>query len=81
MYDSFWFCAGFNRDDMKVQVEDGNTLHVRGEGGEDEVQSKDSFWHVAERGTGNRVFSREIELPDDVKLDQIEADNLATRES
>ncbi|KAG5247293.1 heat shock protein [Salix suchowensis] len=64
---------GFNRDDMKVQVEDGNTLHVRGEGGEDEVQSKDSFWHVAERWTGNRVFSREIELPDDVKLDQIEA--------
>ncbi|KAJ6364560.1 hypothetical protein OIU76_029510 [Salix suchowensis] len=64
---------GFNRDDMKVQIEDGNTLHVRGEGGKEEVQSKDSFWHVAERGTGNRGFCREIELPDDVKLNHIKA--------
>ncbi|KAF9683873.1 hypothetical protein SADUNF_Sadunf04G0059200 [Salix dunnii] len=64
---------GFNRDDMKVQVEDGNILHIRGEGGKEEGQSKDTFWHVAERWTGNRDFSREIELPDRVKLDQIKA--------
>jgi HSP20 family protein len=28
---------------------------------------------IHERGTGNKGFSREIELPDDVKLDQVKA--------
>ncbi|CAK7334299.1 unnamed protein product [Dovyalis caffra] len=64
---------GFNKEDIKVQVEDGNILQIKGEGFKEEVQGKDTVWHVAERGPGNRGFSREIELPEDVKLDRIKA--------
>lgn len=52
---------------------DGNILHIKGEGGKEETHEKDTVWHVAERGTRKRGFSREIELPEDVKLDQIKA--------
>ncbi|KAH8483184.1 hypothetical protein Peur_064426 [Populus x canadensis] len=64
---------GFNKEDIKVQVGDGNILHIKGEGGKEETHEKDTVWHVAERGTRKRGFSREIELPEDVKLDQIKA--------
>lgn len=60
-----------------MQVEGGNVLVVRAEGaGKEESQGKDKdgVWHVAERGGGGRGdFSREIELPENVKLDQIKA--------
>ncbi|BAT81268.1 hypothetical protein LR48_Vigan07g076100 [Vigna angularis] len=66
---------GFSKDDIKVQIEDGNVLHIKGEGGREEPQAKekDTVCHVAERGTGNGAFSREIELPENVKVDQIKA--------
>lgn len=65
---------GFSKDEIKVQVEDGNVLHIKGEGGKEEAQAKDTVWHVAERGTtGKGDFSRVIELPENVKLDQIKA--------
>ncbi|KAK9272272.1 hypothetical protein L1049_002643 [Liquidambar formosana] len=64
---------GFNKEDIKVQVEDGNVLHIRGEGEKEESLGKDAVWHVAERGTGKGEFSREIELPENVKVDQIKA--------
>ena len=60
-----------SKDEIKLQIEDGNIMHIKGEGGKEESQARDSVWHVAERGTGN--FSRVIELPEDVKLDQIKA--------
>ncbi|XP_059309407.1 15.7 kDa heat shock protein, peroxisomal [Lycium ferocissimum] len=69
---------GYNKEDIKVQVEDGNVLVVKAEGGgkKDEFHGKDKevVWHVAERGGGKGSdFSREIELPDDVKVDHIKA--------
>ncbi|XP_075633588.1 15.7 kDa heat shock protein, peroxisomal [Castanea sativa] len=65
---------GYSKDNIKVQVEDGNVLHIKGEGGkEEQLNAKDTVWHVAERGTGKGEFSREIELPENVKVDQIKA--------
>ncbi|XP_047972549.1 15.7 kDa heat shock protein, peroxisomal-like [Salvia hispanica] len=70
---------GYNKEDVKVQVENGNILVIRGEGGKAEFgegKEKDIVWHVAERntfGNGKGEFYREIELPEDVKLDHIKA--------
>lgn len=71
---------GYSRENIKVQIEDGNILHIIGEGAKDkeEANTKETVWHVAERGTaggggGKGDFSREIELPENVKLDQIKA--------
>jgi HSP20 family protein len=62
-----------SKDEIKVQIEDGNILHIKGEGGKEEQHSKDTVLHVAERGTGKGNFSKEIELPENVKVDQIKA--------
>ncbi|KAI9161003.1 hypothetical protein LWI28_013563 [Acer negundo] len=66
---------GLKKENIKVQVEDGNILVIKGEGIKEEANDKEknSVWHVAERGTGKGEFSREIELPENVKLDQIKA--------
>ncbi|XP_021297979.1 15.7 kDa heat shock protein, peroxisomal [Herrania umbratica] len=64
---------GYNKEDIKVQVEDGNVLHIKGEGVKEESHAKDTVWHVAERGTGKGDFSRDIELPENVKVEQIKA--------
>uniref|UniRef100_A0A5B7BL85 Uncharacterized protein n=1 Tax=Davidia involucrata TaxID=16924 RepID=A0A5B7BL85_DAVIN len=65
---------GYKKEDIKVQVEDGNILVIKAEGGGEEFsQGKDTVWHLAERGTGKGDFSREIELPENVKVDQIKA--------
>lgn len=75
---SVWnFVIGYSKNEIKVQVEDGNILHVKGEGGEkEETLGKDTVWHVSERGggiSGKGDFSRAIELPENVKVDQIKA--------
>lgn len=64
---------GLNKDEIKVQIDEGNILHVRGESGKEDNFGKDTIWHVTERGTGKGDFSRAIELPENVKLDQIKA--------
>ncbi|KAG8477823.1 hypothetical protein CXB51_027455 [Gossypium anomalum] len=64
---------GYNKEDIKVQIQDGNIMHIKGEGIKEESQTKDTVWHVAERGTGKAEFSREIELPENVKIEQIKA--------
>ncbi|XP_055801232.1 15.7 kDa heat shock protein, peroxisomal [Solanum dulcamara] len=70
---------GYSKEDIKVQVEEGNVLVVKAEGRGDKKdefhgKEKDTVWHVAERGGGKGDdFSREIELPEDVKVDQIKA--------
>ncbi|RZS21582.1 hypothetical protein BHM03_00054281 [Ensete ventricosum] len=66
---------GSGREDVKVQLEEGNVLSVRSEGSsakeEEQQQLKEVVWHVAERGRGS--FSRQIALPDNVRADQIKA--------
>ncbi|XP_048430369.1 LOW QUALITY PROTEIN: 15.7 kDa heat shock protein, peroxisomal [Pyrus x bretschneideri] len=70
---------GFRKEDIKVQIEEGNILQIQGEGGKEREKAhaaKDTVWHVAEtpkRGTGKGDFSREIALPENVKVDQIKA--------
>ncbi|PSS36646.1 HSP20-like chaperone protein [Actinidia chinensis var. chinensis] len=68
---------GYNKDDIKVEVEDGNILVIRSEGGKEKPHSpgkdRDAVWHVAERVGCRGEFSREIELPENVKVDQIKA--------
>ncbi|KAL6224151.1 hypothetical protein ACLB2K_003007 [Fragaria x ananassa] len=67
---------GFRKEEIKVQIEEGNILQIKGEGGKEEANAKDAVWHVAERGTAGKSvaeFYREIELPENVKVDQIKA--------
>ncbi|MBA0802693.1 hypothetical protein Gohar_012968, partial [Gossypium harknessii] len=64
---------GYSKEDIKVQIQDGNIMHIKGEGIKEESHTKDTVWHVAERGTGKAEFSREIELPENVKIEQIKA--------
>ncbi|KAK7842631.1 15.7 kda heat shock protein [Quercus suber] len=38
---------GYSKDNIKVQIEDGNVLHIKGEGGKEEQHNaKDTVWHV-----------------------------------
>ncbi|CAK8538041.1 unnamed protein product [Lathyrus sativus] len=64
---------GFKKDEIKVQIEEGNVLHLRGESLKEENHGKEIVWHIAERGNGKQDFSRMVELPEDVKLDEIKA--------
>ncbi|KAF8398953.1 hypothetical protein HHK36_014818 [Tetracentron sinense] len=64
---------GYSKDDIKVEIEDGNILQIRGKGGKEESGAKDVVWHIAERGTKKGGFSRAIGLPENVKVDQIKA--------
>ncbi|GFP94446.1 15.7 kDa heat shock protein peroxisomal [Phtheirospermum japonicum] len=68
---------GYSKDDVKVHVQDGHTLVIRAEGGKEELpkqKEKDIVWHLAERkNMGKGDFSREIELPEYVKVEQIKA--------
>lgn len=56
-----------------MEIEEGNVMHITGNSGEEESVEKEVIWHLGERQTGKRSFSREIELPENVKLDQIKA--------
>lgn len=61
---------GMNKDDIKIQVEDGHILHIKGEGKKEEDKTE-GMWHCMERGRGS--FSRQFGLPEDVKMDHIKA--------
>ncbi|CAM0913371.1 unnamed protein product [Alopecurus aequalis] len=65
---------GLGKDDVKVQVEDGNVLSVRGaakDKGKEQEDAEDIVWHVAERGKPE--FARDVALPEHVKVEQIRA--------
>ncbi|KAM3208635.1 hypothetical protein ACQJBY_063366 [Aegilops geniculata] len=64
---------GLGKDDVKVQVEDGNVLSVRGAAKEKgkEGNEEEAVWHVAERGKPE--FAREVALPEHVRVEQIRA--------
>eukprot|EP01018_Ginkgo_biloba_P037039 Gb_10998 [translate_table: standard] len=61
---------GMNKEDIKVQVEEGHILHIRGEGIKEEEKTE-GIWHCVERGRGS--FSRQFNLPENIKMDQIKA--------
>ncbi|KAL6861716.1 hypothetical protein ACP4OV_017416 [Aristida adscensionis] len=62
---------GLGKDDVKVQVEDGNVLTVRAAGKEKEAEEEGAVWHVAERGRPE--FARAVALPEGVRVEGIRA--------
>ncbi|XP_051144030.1 15.7 kDa heat shock protein, peroxisomal isoform X3 [Andrographis paniculata] len=65
---------GYRKEDIKVQIEDGNVVVIRGEGEREDEKEKEKevIWHAAERRAASG-FVREMELPEDVKVEQIKA--------
>lgn len=69
---------GLGKDDVKVQVEEGNVLTIRGappaaakeKAGKDDGE-EGTVWHVAERGKPE--FARAVALPENVRVDGIRA--------
>ncbi|CAN7058678.1 hypothetical protein IGI04_014836 [Brassica rapa subsp. trilocularis] len=68
---------GYNKEDIKVQIEEGNVLSIKGEGlkKEEKEKKEDLVWHVAEREpfSGKGEFHRRIEFPENVRTDQVKA--------
>ncbi|XP_066372123.1 16.0 kDa heat shock protein, peroxisomal-like [Miscanthus floridulus] len=69
---------GLGKDDVKVQVEEGNVLTIRGAppppAAKDKGKHEDeegAVWHVAERGKPE--FARAVALPENVRVDGIRA--------
>lgn len=63
---------GYGKESIKLEVDEDNVLHVKGEGGKEEPKGKDIIWHADERGSKGD-FYRQIELPENAKVDQIKA--------
>ena len=59
--------AGVRKEDVKVQVEDGNVLQISGQRNKDN-QGTDDKWHRIERGLGN--FLRRFRLPGNANMDE-----------
>nr|CAD1826744.1 unnamed protein product [Ananas comosus var. bracteatus] len=67
---------GFGRDDIKVQLEEGNVLSIRGEGSSSSAAGEGGGVEgvgVARGGAGKGEFAREIALPDNAKAENIKA--------
>ncbi|KAB1220769.1 17.6 kDa class I heat shock protein 3, partial [Morella rubra] len=56
------------KEEVKVQVEDSNILHISGEREVEVVEDNDK-WHCVERRRGS--FIRWFRLPEDANLDEI----------
>ncbi|KAK6122085.1 hypothetical protein DH2020_022243 [Rehmannia glutinosa] len=61
---------GLKKDEVKVEVEEGNVLQISGERSR-EKEEKNDTWHRMERSSGK--FLRRFRLPENAKLDQIKA--------
>lgn len=61
---------GLKRDEVKVEVEEGNILQISGQRNR-EFEQKTDTWHRIERSSGR--FSRTFKLPEDAKVDRIKA--------
>ncbi|PWZ58771.1 class I heat shock protein [Zea mays] len=61
---------GLRKEEVKVEVEDGNVLQISGERNK-EHEEKNDRWHRVERSSGK--FLRRFRLPDNAKADQIKA--------
>eukprot|EP00271_Cylindrocystis_brebissonii_P022563 TRINITY_DN8728_c1_g2_i1.p1 TRINITY_DN8728_c1_g2~~TRINITY_DN8728_c1_g2_i1.p1 ORF type:complete len:156 (+),score=21.23 TRINITY_DN8728_c1_g2_i1:216-683(+) len=70
---AFQFVAdlpGLKREEVKVQVEDGNTLTISGKRTREEKSATDTF-HRIERSTGK--FMRRFRLPDNADVKKVKA--------
>ncbi|CAL4921936.1 unnamed protein product [Urochloa decumbens] len=61
---------GLKKEEVKVEVEDGNILQISGERNMEQEEKNDK-WHRVERSSGK--FMRRFRLPENAKTDQIKA--------
>jgi HSP20 family protein len=59
---------GLKKEEVKVEVEDGNVLQISGERNK-EQEAKNDKWHRVERSSGK--FLRRFRLPENAKTEQI----------
>ncbi|KAG6541920.1 hypothetical protein Mapa_016645 [Marchantia paleacea] len=58
------------REDVRVKIEDGQTLEISGERKKEEVQKTDT-WHRVERTRG--TFLRRFRLPENIDTENVKA--------
>ena len=61
---------GLKKEEVKVEVQEGRVLQIRGERNMAK-EDKNDTWHRVERSSGK--FLRRFRLPDDAKMDQVKA--------
>ncbi|KAL6645847.1 hypothetical protein ACP70R_017455 [Stipagrostis hirtigluma subsp. patula] len=61
---------GLKKEEVKVEVEDGNVLQISGERSKEQEEKTDT-WHRVERSSGK--FLRRFRLPENAKTEQIRA--------
>ncbi|KAJ1253817.1 hypothetical protein BS78_K177800 [Paspalum vaginatum] len=61
---------GLKKEEVKVEVEDGNVLQISGERSKEQEEKNDK-WHRVERSSGK--FLRRFRLPENAKTEQIRA--------
>ncbi|XP_051182068.1 17.9 kDa class I heat shock protein-like [Lolium perenne] len=61
---------GLKKEDVKVEVEDGNVLQISGERNKEQEEKTDT-WHRVERSCGR--FLRRFRLPENARAEQIKA--------
>ncbi|GJN08344.1 hypothetical protein PR202_ga26254 [Eleusine coracana subsp. coracana] len=61
---------GLKKEEVKVEIEDGNVLQISGERSKEQEEKNDK-WHKVERSSGK--FLRRFRLPENAKTEQIKA--------
>uniref|UniRef100_A0ACD5WZK4 Uncharacterized protein n=1 Tax=Avena sativa TaxID=4498 RepID=A0ACD5WZK4_AVESA len=61
---------GLKKEEVKVEVEDGNILQISGERNKEQEEKTDT-WHRVERSSGK--FLRRFKLPENAKAEQVKA--------
>ncbi|XP_010928954.1 18.1 kDa class I heat shock protein [Elaeis guineensis] len=61
---------GLKKEEVKVEVEEGNVLQISGERSREQEEKTDT-WHHMERSSGK--FLRRFRLPENAKVDQVKA--------
>ncbi|XP_065872256.1 17.8 kDa class I heat shock protein-like [Euphorbia lathyris] len=61
---------GLKKEEVKVEVEEGQVLQISGERSRDKEEKNDK-WHRVERSSGK--FLRRFRLPENAKVDEVKA--------
>ncbi|XP_010426062.1 PREDICTED: 17.4 kDa class I heat shock protein-like [Camelina sativa] len=61
---------GLKKEEVKVEVEDGNILQISGERSSENEEKSDK-WHRVERSSGK--FMRRFRLPENAKVEEVKA--------